>query len=291
MSFRRCERSGSGHKAVAAVAVALFLVGSSSPAQRPLPRNSPQSQKASTNLLAADLRVKDPPALTAKAIVEKMMSANGRRSAELRGYQAIRSYNLEYRGLLGSRSAEMKVIARYTAPDQRNFSVISQSGSKLLLNRVLLKLLDSEKEASRNQKQVELSPANYQFDFLGTDRMPGGALCYLLAVKPQHDNKFLYRGKIWVDASDFAVVRMQGQPAKSPSFWIKDTEINANWEKVGNFWFIKQNHSLSHIRMGGMADLTIEYADYQITGVDTHSPRNRNESPVLPDPSSVTPQR
>ncbi len=290
MSFRRCEQSGLGYKAAAAVVCALFLAGSSSPGQRPSPRN-PQPQDASTSLLAADMRAKDPPALTAQAIVEKMMAANRRRSAELRGYQAIRSYNLQYRGLLGSRNAEMKVIARYTAPDQRDFSIISQSGSKLLLNRVLLKLLESEKEASRNQKQVELSSANYQFDFLGTDRMPGGAPCYLLAVKPQHDNKFLYRGKIWVDAHDFAVVRMQGQPAKSPSFWIKDTEINVNWEKVGEFWFIKQNHSVSHIRMGGMADLTIEYADYQITGVDTHRPPNRSESPVLPDPSSVTPQR
>jgi hypothetical protein len=291
MSSRRCEWSGFGHKAVAAVAVALFLAASSSPGQSPRPRNNPQAKDNSNNLLASDLRAKDPPALTANAIVEKMMAANGRRSAELRGYQATRSYNLQYRGLLGSRNAEMKVVARYTAPGQRDFSVISQSGSKLLLNRVLLKLLDSEKEASRNQKQVELSPANYQFDFLGTDRMPGGAPSYVLAVKPQHDNKFLYRGKIWVDVPDFAVVRMQGQPAKSPSFWIKDTEINANWEKVGKFWFIKQNHSVSHIRMGGMADLTIEYADYQITGVDTRGPHNRSESPVLPDPSSVTPQR
>ena len=290
MSFRRCERSGFGQKAAAAVVCALFLAGSSSPGQRTSPRN-PQPQDASTSLLAADLRAKDPPALTAKAVVEKMMAANRRRSAELRGYQTIRSYNLQYRGLLGSRSAEMKVVARYTAPDQRDFSVISQSGSKLLLNRVLLKLLDSEKEASRNQKQVELSPANYQFDFLGTDRLPGGAPCYLLAVKPQHDNKFLYRGKIWVDAHDFAVVRMQGQPAKAPSFWIKDTDINVNWEKVGEFWFIKQNHSVSHIRMGGMADLTIEYADYQITGVDTRGPHTGGESPVLPDPSSVTPPR
>jgi hypothetical protein len=107
MSFRRCERSGFGYKAAAAVVCALFLAGSSSPGQRPSPRN-PQPQDASTSLLAADLRAKDPPALTAQAIVEKMMSANGRRSAELRGYQAIRSYNLEYRGLLGSRSAEMK---------------------------------------------------------------------------------------------------------------------------------------------------------------------------------------
>ncbi len=243
------------------------------------------------DLSAAAARSKDPPLLPANVIVDKLMAANAHRSAEIRGFQDTRSYHLQYHGLLGVRDASMQVLATYTAPDQRNFSVISQSGSKLLLNRVLLKLLDSEKEAFRNRKQVELSPDNYQFEIVGIDHVPGGSPAYVLAVKPRKDNKFLYHGKIWIDANDFAVVKMEGQPAKLPSFWIKDTDIESNWTKVGDFWLIANSTSTSHIRMGGMATLTIDYGNYQITGIDRRAPQTRSQSPVLPDPSAVTPQR
>ncbi len=39
--------------------------------------------------------------------------------------------------------------------------------------------------------------------------------------------------------------------------------------------------------MGGKAVLTIEYTDYQITGVNRASPRGPGENSTLPDPSAV----
>ena len=234
---------------------------------------------------------KEPVPISTETIVERLLAASARRSAQLRGFRGTRQYNLQYRGLFGTREATMQVVATYTAPDQRSFQVVSQTGSKLLLNRVLLKLLDSERDALRNQKQVELTPANYDFNLLGTERLESGVDCYVLSVKPRKNNQFLYQGKIWVDANDFAVARMEGQPAKSPSFWVKDTAIDSNWGKLGDFWLIQHNRSVSHIRMGGMATLNIDYTDYQITGVDHRAKPSQGQQSVLPDPSSVTPQR
>jgi hypothetical protein len=184
----------------------------------------------------------------------------------------------------------MEVLETYSAPDKREYSVISESGSKLLVNRVLVRLLDSEKQAFANKQQIELSPANYRFTLLAAESLPGGKPCYVLSVKPRKENQFLYDGKIWVEGNDFSVMRMEGSPAKSPSFWIRDTRIESNWEKVGDFWFIVRNRSVSHIRMGGIATLTIDYRDYQVTGVDRASKASA-QGPVLPDPASVTPQR
>src|SRR4029077_3776549 len=116
------------------------------------------SREGEPSDIKADVKAEDPSTLSEAAIIEKIMIANARRSAELRAFEGKRWYHLEYHGLFGGRDASMEVLATYTAPDQHNFSVLSQSGSKLLLNRVLLKLLDSEKEAFQNHKQVELSP-------------------------------------------------------------------------------------------------------------------------------------
>ena len=81
---------------------------------------------------------------------------------------------------------------------------------------------------------------------------------------PKTRNKFLYRGKIWVDAKDFAVVRIEGEPGKNPSMWIKKTGIAHRYVKVDDFWLPAENHSESFIRLGGKATLSIEYQDYKI---------------------------
>ncbi|HEX6803553.1 MAG TPA: hypothetical protein VF133_07715 [Terriglobales bacterium] len=249
----------------------------------------PRNEQARKRLLTMDLHNQPPPSLPAAVVVEKLMATGLRRSAQLRGFRATRSYRLQYRGLFGTREANMKVLATYTAPEKWDFSVVSQSGSKLLLNRVLLKLIDSEREAYRNQSQIEISPANYQFESSGLEDMATDDPCYVLHVQPRHDSKFLYRGKIWVDARDFALVHMEGEPARSPSFWVKDTHIDSTWQKVSGFWFIAHNRSLSRIRMGGTATLTIDYTDYQITEVGSAPGAGQNVQ--LPAPSSVTPER
>jgi hypothetical protein len=138
---------------------------------------------------------------------------------------------------------------------------------------------------------VDLSPSNYNFELVGTDHATGGNACYVLALRPRKQNRFLYEGKIWVDAHDFAVVHMEGEPNRSPSFWIRDTEIDSRWEKIGSFWFIAHNRSISRIRMGGTATLTIDYGYYQITNEDRQAIGTQAEDPVLPDPASVSPDR
>jgi len=158
------------------------------------------------------------------------------------------------------------VEATYVAPDQKDFKVISQSGSKLLLNRVVQKLLDSEKEALKDETrlQTELSSRNYEFALTETQHTPDGDF-YVLAVTPREKSKFLYRGKIWVEARDFAVARIEGEPAKNPSFWISHTQIEHRYTKVGDFWLPAHNQSITQVRLGGKAVLTIDYTDYEIT--------------------------
>ncbi|HZR57277.1 MAG TPA: hypothetical protein VFA74_10420 [Terriglobales bacterium] len=228
--------------------------------------------------------------LSADAIVQRLVTANARRAEALRGYRSKRLYNVDYHGFLGSHQAHLQVEASYTAPDKKDFTIISQSGSKLLINRVLLKLLESEKEAVQNRQNTELSPRNYEFGLLGTDHEPTGDV-YILSVKPRVNTKFLYIGKIWVDAHDFAVVHMEGEPAKNPSIWVSHVKIEYRWAKFGGFWLPVHNESVTQVRMGGKAVLNIDYTDYQVTGVRKGNGTESNKDSVLPDPSSVTPDQ
>jgi hypothetical protein len=207
-----------------------------------------------------------PTALTAEQVVNNLVQRNLERARALAAYRGTRVYRLEYRGFLSSRSAEMTVDVEYRSPATKEFSVRSESGSHFLVEKVFQRLLQTEKEAltEENQARVALNNKNYRFTLSGHESMPTG-LSYILSIEPRTSNKLLYRGRIWVDAEDFAVVRIEATPAKNPSFWTKETRIEQVYAKVGNFWLPISNRSTSATRLGGHADFTIDYQDYQIT--------------------------
>jgi outer membrane lipoprotein-sorting protein len=207
-----------------------------------------------------------PVPLPAAQVARKLQENNAKRAAALEQFNGTRVYRMQYRGFPSDREAEMVVNVTYHAPDAKEFSVVSQTGSKLIIDRVFRKLLEGEQEAANeeNRRETALSTDNYEFTSAGYETTPEGAQ-YVLNLLPRNKNKFLYRGKIWVDAKDFAVVRIEGEPAKNPSWWIKKTEVKHRYVKVNDFWLPAENHTESVIRLGGRAILSIEYKDYRIT--------------------------
>jgi outer membrane lipoprotein-sorting protein len=204
--------------------------------------------------------------LSAEQVAKRLQEKNAQRAAALRQFNGTRIYRMRYTGFPSDREAEMVVNVTYRAPDTKIFSVVSQNGSKLIQDRVFKKLLEGEQEAANeeNRKNTALTSDNYEFTSAGYESTPDGNL-YVLNLLPRTKNKFLYRGKIWVDAKDFAVVRIEGEPARNPSFWIKKTEVRHRYVKVNDFWLPAENHTESVIRLGGRAILSIEYKDYKIT--------------------------
>jgi len=204
--------------------------------------------------------------LSGEEVVNNMVRRNLERAAALEAFQATRVYRLEYRGFPGSRNAEMIIDVKYQSPATKEFTVRSVTGSKVIIERVFNKLLQSEKEAltQENQNRVALNNDNYSFALTGQECTPAG-LYYILSVEPRTKNKLLYRGRIWVDATDFAVARIEAAPAKNPSFWTKETNIEQIYIKVGEFWLPTSNRSTSNTRLGGHALLTIDYTDYKVT--------------------------
>ena len=214
--------------------------------------------------------------LTTEQVVTNLVQKNFERAQALVSYGGTRIYRLEYHGFPGSRDAEMVVDVKYRSPATKEFTVRSETGSKLLIEKVFKKLLQTEKEAlaEENQKRTALNPDNYQFTMAGYETTTDGPV-YILQVEPRVKNKFLYRGRIWIDANDFAVTRIEAEPAKNPSFWTKDTKIEQIYAKVNDFWLPAFNRSASVIRLGGRASLSIEYKDYQITAATPLNKYNR----------------
>jgi hypothetical protein len=198
-------------------------------------------------------------------IVDKLVAKNLERADALQKYQSRRTYTLSYLGLPVSLHAEMVVDMTFEAPATKQFKIVSQSGPQWLIDRVLKKLLETEQEASteENRGRVALNSTNYDFSDLARQDTQDSC-SYKVAVEPKIPSKLLYRGHIWVDSKDFAVCKIDAEPSKNPSFWIKKTDIHHSYLKVGDFWLPAENQSVSEIRGGGHATLTIKYQNYEI---------------------------
>ncbi len=209
--------------------------------------------------------------LSVDQVVDNLVRKDGERAQALRHYESTRIYRLAYRGFPGDREAEMTVEATYDSPSTKSFKVISQSGSKLIIDRVFKRLLESEKEAVEPGMHARtlLNRDNYDFALIGFVssgvNIADQGSQYVLAVYPKTKSKYLYRGKVWVDGTDFAVTRIDAEPAQNPSFWTKKSEIRHEYMKVQDFWLPRRNESVSYIRLGGRATLTIEYNHYRVS--------------------------
>jgi hypothetical protein len=204
--------------------------------------------------------------LSSDDVVAQLMSRNAVRAREMLSFQGTRHYQLHYTGF-PSLTAEMQVRVSYKAPGTREFTIESQSGSKLLLHHVLHRLLESEKDAASDEASraaIALTTSNYRFALLGC--APGGSRPqYVMQVEPLRENKYLYRGTVWIDAADFAVTRIEAQPAQNPSFWTTRSEIHHEYRKLGQFYLPALNQTVTDVRVGGKALLTIRYTDYKVS--------------------------
>jgi hypothetical protein len=212
-----------------------------------------------------------PPAahLDSEQIVAEMQSHSLIQSQELKSYTSLRTYQVEYRGYDAKIAARMEVEVRYNAASGKSFRIVSQSGSPFLCNKVLKRAVDSEEEAAEDKGSTALTPANYRFQLTGVESV-NSRPAYVLDVEPIKPTKFLYRGKIWVDSQDFAVVKIDATPARNPSIWIAKTTIRHTSAITDGFWLPEETRSQTWVRIGGTAVLTIVYGDYQV--VPAHGP-------------------
>jgi outer membrane lipoprotein-sorting protein len=204
---------------------------------------------------ASNIRVKE--------IVARMVENNHKRQHELQSYTSQREYHLLYTGFPGRHEADLVVEVKFVAPDNKQFKVISESGSHWIVNRVFKKILETEAADAKDQAATAMNENNYEFQLLGEEDVDGRP-AYVLHVEPHTANKLLYRGKIWVDAGDYALCKIEAEPAKRPSMWISKVVVHHTYEKIGDFWLPASNESNTDVRLGGHAILSIHYADYNV---------------------------
>jgi outer membrane lipoprotein-sorting protein len=223
--------------------------------------------KTAANLLIlAAVALAAAQAQTTDEIVCRMMERDQARQSTLGSYSWISTYTLDNK----DRHAEMQVRWKRNSDGTKQYTVVYERGDGGVRDHVFHKLLESEVEASRPEirDRNRMNTKNYTFRLTGSEEI-GGRLAYVLEVQPKVEAKYLTSGRIWVDAEDYAVVQVEGSPAKRPSFWTKSVSFTQTFEKQGQFWVAACNKSVTDAKIFGKADLVIRHSDYRFNAAGT----------------------
>jgi hypothetical protein len=216
-------------------------------------------------VMGADTVATGPESLTLDQILRGIDQHDRAMSTSLVRYTCLRRYALENRRF--HKKAEISVRMTYSAPGHKKFEVLSEQGTPILRQRVLRPMLDAEEESGRDDVRPHtlIARLNYDFKLLGVQTLQGRAT-YLVELTPKTRNKFLIRGRAWVDAGTFGVVRVEAVPAQSPSIFIHNTRVVQESTRFGAMWLPLYNHSNTDSFLFGHSEVTIDSWDYKING-------------------------
>jgi len=146
--------------------------------------------------------------------------------------------------------SKAQVVARisFVPPDQSRYEIESSRGG--LGERILRDMLDQEMEALQGVNRNELSTQNYDFWLAGEETVDGRR-CHVLALRPKREDRYLLRGRAWVDAETFLLLRVEGEPVKSPSWWIRDVHVTMRFADVDGTWMRTLTHAVANVRFKG----------------------------------------
>src|SRR5690349_4948136 len=226
------------------------------------------------------------PGISESQLFAELDARNELRKSALLDYTVRRTYQVV--DLKGKVHAQEVGQMEFHAPDQKNFVATSETGSGLIRRMALNPLISSEIEAAAGKVHHDstISPANYSLELLGEQQV-GPYRCFVAQVVPKRKEKYLFEGKLWIDSEDYAIVRIEGHPAKKLSFWIERADFVRQYQKVDRFWLPEKDQTLVQVRLYGKKVLTIEHANYVVNAAQNHTAKNETfqTSPIQNNPA------
>ena len=174
-------------------------------------------------------------------------------------YRAAR--RLEARN--GTRSGWLEAVTQYSPEAGFRYTFMAEGGDAYIRDKVLRGVLDAEQDliARGETRRASLVEANYTFQANGIGE--DGLVNVLLS--PRRNERILVAGQMFL-TNDGRLVRLQGQLAKSPSFWIKNVAIVRTYDRIAGNVVPVSLESNAQMRLLGRATLHMTYQYSHING-------------------------
>lgn len=179
----------------------------------------------------------------------------------------VTEHYLVFRGKDQRPAAEMMVKTVYRRGSGKSYTILSQNGSSIWRNEVLGTLLENEKKMSQpgNVETALINSSNYKMTLDPDFRASlDGRDCLVLDIAPRRNSEYLFKGKLWVDAHDFAIVQLQGTASKSAFFLARAAEVRRQYTEVEGLPMATHAEAVSGSALLGQTVVKVDYTNYKI---------------------------
>ena len=193
-----------------------------------------------------------------------MARARTQNRAQFRPYTVTRQYNL-YGKDLDKTKSQITADVVFVPPDSKKYAIQQASGSglgKMIVRRALA----NEAEMAKNYAATDFSPENYAFRFLRRDEL-NGQPCYVLELLPRRKDVHLVHGNLWLDAGTYLPRRVEGELAKSPSWWVRDLQVKFVYGEIGGMWLPTSSEASATLRILGRSTMVSRDVSYKLNDV------------------------
>jgi hypothetical protein len=201
---------------------------------------------------------------TVEIIVERMARARADNRSRLRPYVVTRDYAL-FGKEKNTTTSEVTAQLTFVPPNSKKYNILQRSGSGLG-ERLVRRMLDGETTIVKEYSSTDISPDNYDFRFSGEESV-SDRRCSVIEILPKRATKTLLRGTIWVDAATYLLHRMEGEPAESPSWWLRDARITFFYSDVKGMWLQTASEFTTHVRIFGQHTMISRDVKYETAAV------------------------
>jgi len=206
-----------------------------------------------------------------ETIVLRLERAQAGLRAQQQPYTVTREYEF-FKGESQEPASRVLVMVDFQPPSMKTFTIEKAQGSGQG-EKIVRRVLENEQAAAKDQDSHEISSRNYNFRLIRGDMLQGHA-CYVLQLIPKRDEKSSIRGEAWVDAETYLIRHVDGDLAKSPSWWVKDVHVTLEYGLMAGIWVQTSMHAVAHVRWLGQHELLARDLDC-FTAENSQSARAR----------------
>ena len=201
------------------------------------------------------------------AVIRRIDAAVAARVDNILEFTDVEHYSVYRSGDETHPAAEMTVRDTYKKGVGKEYTVLSQSGSGIILHFGLKPLIDNEKTINLpgNWEKSWFTSANYDMKLKpdGVQKL-NGRDCYVLDITPKDKAPNLIVGTLWADAMDGSLVQIEGVSSKSPSAFAGTTHMMRQYTNISGFAMAMHARAESTSMLFGHTVVTIDYSNYHL---------------------------
>lgn len=200
------------------------------------------------------------------AVVRGIDAAVAAREENVISYTVTEHYSVFRNEDKDHPAAQVIVKTSYQKDHGKSYTIVSQSGSSIILKQLIPRILDSEHEINQpaNRAHSLITSANYNMQVQAEDKVTGRN-CLVIQIAPRRSSPYLFAGKLWVDVADQSIVQLEGIASKSPSMFAGATQVSRTYDRINGYGMATHATAISSSWLLGRTTVQIDYTGYEIT--------------------------